>query len=191
MESYLKTTTGTGLLGIAISAVIVIAGCSSAASTSGAPTKTSAAATATAAAVTATPAATVAASADPAAGPTSIGKSGIMPYSWLVVSADKRIADDMVPTFEEIITDVDAEFSDYPELANELDQAAVDAALVKFAGKDKAAALSSGSAIFGALRNAFIKLEIPDNVMLGDILACGKANIPGWQAKLDADWANS
>jgi hypothetical protein len=172
-----SVTRGLGAAVATVAIAATIAGCGSAASTS-APTK--APATATPAAATAT--AKVASSAS------AVAKGNNEDYNFLVAAADLEIKTHITPTFEEITTDLDAFFSDNPTLSDEMNQTAVDKELVKFAGTDKVVALASGKAIFGVLWDAVKKLGLDGDVILADIFACGKANIPGWQAAMDAEY---
>jgi hypothetical protein len=180
--------TGVRILAVALAAAaFAVAGCSGASSTPAATVAATSAPTAAAtAASTATSTATSEASASASASATL--PANVSEYGFVVAAAELSIKTDVVPEGSDLQGEIDTLFTDNPTLTDELDKAKVDAAVVKFIGADKAAALTSGDAIFGAIWDAAKKLKIDASFELSEIWAYGKANVPGWEAKLDAQY---
>jgi hypothetical protein len=178
--------TGVRILAVALAAAaFAVAGCSGASST---PAATVAATSAPTAAATAASTATSTATSEASASASATLPANVSEYGFVVAAAELSIKTDVVPEGSDLQGEIDTLFTDNPTLTDELDKAKVDAAVVKFIGADKAAALTSGDAVFGAIWDAAKKLKIDASFELSEIWAYGKANVPGWEAKLDAQY---
>ena len=177
---------GVRWLAVALATVaIVAAGCGGAASTSAPSSDTSA----TSAAVATDTAATPTEQASVTATKTAAGSQ--LNYALIVAAAKLEVDGNVAPSFDSVKFSVDSLFTGTPSAAPELDKAAMDALLVKFAGTDKAAALVAGETLFKSISDALHKLNIASDEVLAGIYACGQVNIPGWKDAMDAIYAKS
>jgi glucose/arabinose dehydrogenase len=188
--------TGVRILAVALAAAaFAVAGCGGASSTpaatvaaTSAPTSVSTAVSTATSTAASTAAASEVSSEAPKATASATLPANVSEYGFVVAAAEVSIKTEKVPEGSDLQSEIDTLFTDNPPLTDELDRAKVDAAVVKFIGADKAAALTSGDAIFGAIWDAAKKLEIDASFELSEIWAYGKANVPGWEAKLDAEY---